>query len=128
MIVSAENVLAENGWVRRNGRAETGPVTAERRKSGRPEVLSQRVPKISSDVHHETRGQKRLDPLKRNLYGHLLAGLLWKRQFGKVLLENGRERAPTKECLFVHRQQNFILSVYVHDIKMTRKKQNLKRV
>ena len=28
-------------------------------------------------------------PLQRNLYGHLVAGPLWKRQFEKVLLENG---------------------------------------
>ena len=27
-------------------------------------------------------------PLARNLYGHPLAGLLWERQFEKVLLEN----------------------------------------
>ena len=31
-------------------------------------------------------------PLERNLYGHLLAGLLWERQFGKVLLEHGLEK------------------------------------
>ena len=28
-------------------------------------------------------------PLKRNLYGHPLAGLLWKRQFEKILLQHG---------------------------------------
>ena len=31
-------------------------------------------------------------PLERNLYGHPLAGLLWERQFEKVLLENGWEK------------------------------------
>ena len=31
-------------------------------------------------------------PLERNLYGHLLAGLLWERQFEKVLLEHGWEK------------------------------------
>ena len=31
-------------------------------------------------------------PLARNLYGHPLAGLLWERQFEKVLLEHGREK------------------------------------
>ena len=31
-------------------------------------------------------------PLERNLYGHPLAGLLWERQFEKVLLEHGREK------------------------------------
>ena len=31
-------------------------------------------------------------PLERNLYGHLLAGLLWERQFEKILLGYGWER------------------------------------
>ena len=31
-------------------------------------------------------------PLERNLYGHLLAGLLWEMQFEKVLLEHGWEK------------------------------------
>ena len=33
-------------------------------------------------------------PLERNLYGHPLAGLLWERQFEKVLLEHGLEKVP----------------------------------
>ena len=28
-------------------------------------------------------------PLERNLHGHLLAGLLWERQFEKILLKHG---------------------------------------
>ena len=39
-------------------------------------------------------------PLERNLYGHPLAGLLWERQFEKVLLELG-----------------LFLSVYVDDLE-----------
>ena len=31
-------------------------------------------------------------PLDRNLYGHHLAGLLWEKQFEKVLLEHGWEK------------------------------------
>ena len=42
-------------------------------------------------------------PFERNLYGHPLAGLLWERQFEKA-------------------------SVYVDDIKMAGKKQNLARM
>ena len=37
-------------------------------------------------------------PLERNLYGHPLAGLLWERQFEKVLFEHGWEKAPNWEC------------------------------
>ena len=33
-------------------------------------------------------------PLERNLYGHPLAGLLWKRQFEKILLKHGWEKVP----------------------------------
>ena len=43
-------------------------------------------------------------PLERNLYGHPLAGLLWERQFEKILLKYGWEKVPNWECLFVHRQ------------------------
>ena len=42
-------------------------------------------------------------PLERKLYGHLLAGLLWERQFEKILLKHGWEKVPNWECLFVHR-------------------------
>ena len=64
-------------------------------------------------------------PLERNLYGHPLAGLLWERQFKKVLLKHGWEIIPNWECLFVHRQKGLFLSVYVDDIKLAGKKQNL---
>ena len=37
-------------------------------------------------------------PLQRNLYGHPWAGLLWERQFDKVLLKNGWEKVPNWEC------------------------------
>ena len=33
-------------------------------------------------------------PLERNLYGHPLAGLLWERQFEKILLKYGWEKIP----------------------------------
>ena len=64
-------------------------------------------------------------PLERNLYGHSLAGLLWERQFEKILLKHGWEKVSNRECLFVHRQKGFFLSVYVDDIKLAGKKQNI---
>ena len=64
-------------------------------------------------------------PLERNLYGHPLAGLLWERQFEIILLKHGWEKTPNWECLFVHREKGLFLSVYVDDIKLTGKKQNL---
>ena len=62
-------------------------------------------------------------PLERNLYGHPLAGLLWERQFEKILLQHGWVKVPNCECLFVHRQKGLFLSVYVDDIKLAGKKQ-----
>ena len=64
-------------------------------------------------------------PLERSLYGHPLAGLLWERQFEKILLQYGWEKVSNWECLFVHRQRGFFLSVYVDDIKLAGEKQNI---
>ena len=64
-------------------------------------------------------------PLERNLYGHPLAGLLWERQFEKILLKHGWVKIPNWECLFVHREKGLFLSVYVDDINLAGKKQNL---
>ena len=63
-------------------------------------------------------------PLERNLCGHPLAGLVWERQFEKILLQHGWEKVSNWECLFVHRQEGLFLSVYVDDIKLAGKKQN----
>ena len=64
-------------------------------------------------------------PLERNLHGHPLAGLLWERQFEKVLLKHGWEKVSIWECLFVHREKGLSLSLYVDDMKLVGKKQNL---
>ena len=48
-------------------------------------------------------------PLERNLYGQPLAGLLWEREFEKILLKHGWEKIPNCECLFVHREKRIIL-------------------
>ena len=48
-------------------------------------------------------------PLERNLFGHPLAGLLWERQFEKILLKHVWEKIPNWECLFVHREKRIIL-------------------
>ena len=63
--------------------------------------------------------------LERSLYGHSLAGLLRERQVEKILLKHGWEKIPNWECLFVHPEKGLFLSVYVDDIKLAGKKQNL---
>ena len=60
-----------------------------------------------------------------NLYCHPLAGLLWERQFEKIILKHGWEKVSNWECLFVRREKGLFLSVYVDDIKLAWKKQNL---
>ena len=54
-----------------------------------------------------------------------MAGLLWERQFKKILLKHGWKKIPNWECLFEHREKGLFLSVYVDDIKLAGKKQNL---
>ena len=49
----------------------------------------------------------------------------WERQFEKVLLKHGWEKVPNWECLFVNREKGLVLSVYVEDIKLAGKKQNI---
>ena len=63
--------------------------------------------------------------LERNLSGHPLAGLLWERQFEKILLKHDWEKIPNWEWLFVHREKGLFLSVYVDDLKFAGKKQNI---
>ena len=50
-------------------------------------------------------------PLERNLYGHPWAGLLWERQFEKVLLKYGWEKVSSWECFFVNQEKGLFLSV-----------------
>ena len=63
--------------------------------------------------------------VERNLFGHPLAGLLRERQFEKILLKYGWEKVSNWDCLFVHREKELFLSVYVDDIKLAGKKQNI---
>ena len=64
-------------------------------------------------------------PLERNLYGHLLAGLVWEWQFDKALYKHGCEKVPDWECLFVNREKGLFLSVYTDEIELAGKKQNI---
>ena len=46
-------------------------------------------------------------------------------QFEKILLKYGWEKVSNWECFFVHREKGLFLSVYVDDIKLAGKKQNI---
>ena len=54
-----------------------------------------------------------------------MAGLLWERQFEKILLKHGWEKIPNWECVFVHREKGLFLSVCVDGIKLAGKNQNI---
>ena len=69
--------------------------------------------------------EDRVVPLERNLHCHPLAGLLWERQFEKILLKNGWEKVFNWESFFVHREKGLFLSVYVDDIQLAGKKRNI---
>ena len=43
----------------------------------------------------------------------------------KFYSELGWDKVPNWECLFVHRKQGLFLSVYVDDIKMAGRSQNM---
>ena len=56
--------------------------------------------------------------------------ILWqdcygKKQFEKILLKYDWEKVSNWECLFVHREEGLFLSVYVDDIRLAGKKQNI---
>ena len=56
--------------------------------------------------------------------------VLWQDWYGKgnlekIQLKHRCEKIPNWECLFVHREKGLFLSVYVDDIKLAGKKQNL---
>ena len=56
--------------------------------------------------------------------------ILWqdycgKGNFEKIPLQHGWEKVSNWECLFAHRQKGLFLSVYVDDIKLAGKKQNI---
>ena len=60
--------------------------------------------------------------LERNLYGHLLAGLFWERQFEKILLKHGWEKVSNWECFFVYREKGLFLSVWMTSSWLERNK------
>ena len=64
-------------------------------------------------------------PLDRNLCGRPLVGSLWERHFERVLLENGWGESTKLGMLVCASSARSFLSVYVDDIKLVGKKQNI---
>ena len=102
---------------------EDAPTLLKSPKSECPEIWI-RLPKLTWPKSWSSMD----DPvvlLEINLYGHPLPGLLWERQFETTQRKHGWEKVSNWECLFVHREKELFLSVYVDDIKLAGRKQNL---
>ena len=83
-------------------------------------------------VYHDTNGQHHGPVWKTQsfLLSEICMVIFWqnyyeKRQLEKILLKYGWEKVSNSECLFVHRAKGLFLSVYVDDIKLAGKKQNI---
>ena len=63
--------------------------------------------------------------LERNRYGHPLSGLLWERQYEKILLQHGWEKVPNWECLFVHSEKRHPHLRDLDDLKFAGKKHHI---
>ena len=103
-------------------RMEDAPTLLKIPKSECPDIWK-RVPKHKWPKSLSSM-EDQVVPLERNLYGHPLAGLLWERQFEKILLKHGWEKFST-ENVVVNRARGLFLSVYVDDIKLAGKTENM---
>ena len=83
-------------------------------------------------VYHDTNGQNQGPAWK--IQSFLLKGIcmviFWQEYYGKGNLRKSFSKTvgskfPNWECLFVHREKELFLSVYVDDLKLAGKKQNL---
>ena len=62
-------------------------------------------------------------PLRRNLYGHKLAGLLWQKFAEDVIMNELKfKRVQGWECLYYHPVKQLFLSAYVDELKMAGKR------
>ena len=104
---------------------EDAPKNIEMSKSECPDICI-RLPRHKWSKSWSSMGDP-VVPLERNLYGDPWIGLLWERQSEKVLLKHGWEKIPNWECLFVHREKGFFLSVYVDDINWLERNKTLIR-
>ena len=63
--------------------------------------------------------------LLRNLYGSKLAGLFWERHCHNSIMKCGFSKVQGWECMYIHHAKQLCLSVYVDDLKMTGKAENI---
>ena len=94
-----------------------------------PKVRMSRFLETSSTTHKWPKSCLNIeDPvvvLEQNLYGHPLAGLLLEDSSRKFCWTLDCKKYRIGKCLLVHRKQGLFLSVYMDDMKMAGKKQNM---
>ena len=66
--------------------------------------------------------------LKRNLYGHPLAGLLWDKASERWITKQGFKKVQGWECLYYHSEEQLFLGVYVDDFHMAGNKKNMSKM
>ena len=66
--------------------------------------------------------------LKRNLYGHPLAGLLWDKASERWITKQGFKKVQGWECLYYHLQEQLFLGVYVDDFHMAGNQKNMSNI
>ena len=77
-------------------------------------------------LNHGSSMEDPVVPLERNLYGHPLAGLLWERQFEKVLLQKLLGTSSELGMFIVIQNEKTILIFCMWTIsKMTSKTENM---
>ena len=81
------------------------------------------LPKDKWSLSWEGKFEKPVFRLKRNLYGHPLAGLFWFQHCDRVVKLCGFVRVRGWECLYIHNTKGLVLSIYVDDFKMGGRKE-----
>ena len=99
------------------------------KQSGQPLVETWiSLPKEYQPPDWEKKYQEPVVLLKRNLYGHPLAGWYWEIYAADILTKHGFEKVPGWECIWVHKAKGLFVSVYVDDFKMAGRKEEEKEM
>ena len=104
------------------------PLEIDRLAEGRVPIRNAPTLRIRLPRHRRQPKWDKIDdpvvPLARNLYGHPLAGLLWKRKLEEFLRQENWEN-PELGMLIPPSKDKLFLSVYVDDIKMVGRRESL---
>ena len=120
-----EDISSTNDWSKSHG-CHLQTAWLRRTSSWRSICWNQGKMEDASKLFKNPKSEE--DPvvlLERNLYGHPLAGLLWERPFEKILLKHGFWSGFQFWMLMRTPWKGLILLVFVDDIKLAGKKQNI---